>query len=199
MLKVFGANREVLGKFLNYEELILFIEAERLAGKTSLDQTSLWSFAQHTAEDLKKICSLKRSEYITLFESKALENNFGLIEMRKGSGAPLRQIIIDQAVDVVSFQKSWCLEYCCFRKWLLIEVEKTKQALGTLVSSLASSSPLEPYVQVFQKSLFPEMSFSPANFSKVESGKKFKNPNQRLRLVGSQVPDTSRNQELSNE
>ena len=199
MLKVFDANRGVLGGFFNYEKPILFIESERKVGQASSDQTNLWSFTKHTAEELKKMCALKRPEYITLFESKALENHFGLIEMRKGSGAPLRQIIIDQAIDVVSFQKSWCLEYCCFRKRLLIEIEKTEQALGTLVSCLASSSPLEPYVQLFQKSLFPEMSFSPANFSKVESGKKFKNPNQRLRLVGSQVPDTSRNQERSNE
>ena len=91
MLKVFGPNRKKLYEFLSYEELTIYINSSTQPGQS---EASFWSFVHHAPEDLKRICVLKRPEYITLSESKALENNYGFIEIRRGSRAPLRQVVV---------------------------------------------------------------------------------------------------------
>ncbi len=135
MLRVFEQGKGKVGDFKGYEDLCEFI----------MKKPGLWSFNHHTYAHLKHLCSLKKPEYITLSETKALEKGLGLIEMRRGTKAPLRQIIVTFELDGDEVRKGWCLEYCAVHNYLIFETTWFRD-----VSIL-----LEPSQQPFPLALIP--------------------------------------------
>lgn len=112
MLNVFEANKGRVGDFKSYEELSEFI----------MKKSFFWSFITHTPTHVKQICSLKNPHHITLSETKALEKCLGLIEMRRGNKAPLRQIVMTPEVDVGALRKIWCMEYSEAQHYTVFEI-----------------------------------------------------------------------------
>lgn len=136
MLKVFGTNqfganqygasalrtgaivprKWVVGEFKSYEDFSRFI----------MQRSRFWNFIVHSPTSVKQICHSKRPECITLTETIALEKGCGLIEMRRGNTAPLRQIMVTPEVDIDMFRKSWCREYSEAQNYIVFEITLLK-------------------------------------------------------------------------
>jgi hypothetical protein len=106
----------MVGEFKSYEEFSRFI----------MKRSHYWSFIVHSPMSVKEICHSIRPECVTLSETIALEKCCGLIEIRRGNIAPLRQIVITPEVDIEMFRKSWCREYSEAQSYTVFEISLLK-------------------------------------------------------------------------
>ena len=135
--RAFELNSGKIGDFKSYEEFSEFIM------KSSL----IWSFVIHPPARVKHLCRLKDPEYITLTESIALEKSLGLIEMRRGNNAPLRQVVMTPDVDVEAYRKIWCTEYSQAKRYAVFEISLHKDSVPVNVPQHAFSLISFPFHQ----------------------------------------------------
>lgn len=127
--KAFELNSGKIGDFKSYEEFSEFI----------MKRSLVWRFVIHPPVRVKHLCRLKDPEHITLTESIALEKSLGLIEMRRGNNAPLRQVVMTPDVDVEAYRKIWCTEYFQAKGYAVFEIALHKDLIPVNVPQHAFS------------------------------------------------------------
>jgi hypothetical protein len=154
LLKVFDRIKKSVGAFHDYERLLRFItslENQKLLENTPTFGQGNWSFAEYNSEDLKKACAWIKPEFLTTVQLKALEQNFGLLELCRGDFTVLQEIIITPELDVECFKRKFCLDYCLSQDWLLIETQAYKPSLSALTGE--NGYAVHPYTRKNRLSL----------------------------------------------
>jgi hypothetical protein len=71
-----------------------------------------WSFLVLTPNRIAALLCTLRKPYDPLMLQEAWEKQLSLVEICKGNFKELKQIIVEQGVDIEALQKNWCFDYC---------------------------------------------------------------------------------------
>ena len=131
MLRIFDSDKKNVELFDGYDSFLSFITSlenqKLLEGAPSVGK-GYWGFAEYSPEKLKHVCAWIKPEYLTTVQTKALEQQLGLIEICRGDPAALQEVPLNPDLSVKEFKKSFCLDYCRQRGWRLIETRDHKRS-----------------------------------------------------------------------
>lgn len=139
---VFDRNNKFVGNFDGNEDLISFISSKN----------HHWWCSRVSFDELQKRLNMKKPEYVTTAEYKAVNSGFGLIEIKRGVSRPLKQIVLLPDIDTESllydFYKSACAEW----GW---HIRKTVFATKGVSSRLSKESGSKNTLLTNDSPLFP--------------------------------------------